>query len=595
MSGVEIVGVLLGAFPLCISAMEHYEHTRKVAGTFMKIRRAHRRDLGKIKDCQLLFKLNLKELLLPLLHDDVIDRMEYELLLLHPGGPAWKNEHVELALKDRLCECHDRYFEILRDMKDTMTELCESTKVDDIQFQQRLKTKKFTKSPADDIQQAQDELLQKANHYVTFQAKRTQYAFTGSRRDTLLEDIEAQNTKLQTLLAANDRVSAIAPKQKPMQKPTFNNKALRFWRHANDIYSIVRTTWHCACRSCLNLWLTNNNNALTQMSLVIPFCHGQRSVNVRLSEAPPSLRLCIPRLKAAGKRPVRPHTGLEPVSIHAQATTVGSVTITTAQQKSTATFISHAQSTSQSTQQGFQSQSPSDYLKQKGLCNVISCHTSSSDCIATVLEGDHEYAIYPCTQRVAMPHDTSLADLLLPDSRVKLTRVQRYGVALTLASSHLQLHSTPWLKEYWTSEHVLFPASQPNTAILHGEPYILANITATTQPNTNQLMTKDRSFSTLGIVLLELCFGRRLEDHKEWQKPGYAALMQDSNIRQAVACVWLEDVGEEAGPDYATAVNWTLRQAPAVLKDEKWREEFAQNVVQPLQRNFEHLRPNKSS
>ena len=56
MSGVEIVGLLLGAFPLCISAMEHYEEMRKVAGTFFKIRRAHKKDLGKIKDCQLMFK-----------------------------------------------------------------------------------------------------------------------------------------------------------------------------------------------------------------------------------------------------------------------------------------------------------------------------------------------------------------------------------------------------------------------------------------------------------------------------------------------------------------------------------------------------------
>ena len=74
-----------------------YEETKRVAGTFLKIRRAHRKDLGKVKDCQLLFKLNLKEVLLPLLQDEVLDKIEYELLLLYPGGPAWKNEHVESA------------------------------------------------------------------------------------------------------------------------------------------------------------------------------------------------------------------------------------------------------------------------------------------------------------------------------------------------------------------------------------------------------------------------------------------------------------------------------------------------------------------
>lgn len=59
-SGIEIVGVLLVVFPLCISAIEHYEDTRKVAGTLFKIRRAHKKDLGKVKDCKLMFVLNLK-------------------------------------------------------------------------------------------------------------------------------------------------------------------------------------------------------------------------------------------------------------------------------------------------------------------------------------------------------------------------------------------------------------------------------------------------------------------------------------------------------------------------------------------------------
>jgi hypothetical protein len=39
MSGLELVGVILGAFPLAISGMEHYEETKKVLGTFFKVSR----------------------------------------------------------------------------------------------------------------------------------------------------------------------------------------------------------------------------------------------------------------------------------------------------------------------------------------------------------------------------------------------------------------------------------------------------------------------------------------------------------------------------------------------------------------------------
>lgn len=122
---------------------------------------------------------------------------------------------------------------------------------------------------------------------------------------------------------------------------------------------------------------------------------------------------------------------------------------------------------------------------------------------------------------------------------------------------------------------------------------LLANIAPAS--NINAITQKDRSFSTLGVVLLELCFGHRLEEHRMFRNPAYAALKADPIIRQTVACEWLDDVQGEAADDYANAVAWTLKQSPAVLKDDKWREDFFQNVVQPLQRYYEYLHPTKNS
>ena len=165
MSGVEIVGVLLGAFPLCIAAMEHYEDTRKVAGTFFKIRRAHRKDLGKVKDCRLMFRLNLKELLIPLLADETVNQLEYEVLLANPGGPAWRDHHVDIALAERLGECHGRYIEILQEMQDTMALLCEVSRVDDEQFQKLLQAKQHNTTNSTSSQLAQNQLLFRANDF----------------------------------------------------------------------------------------------------------------------------------------------------------------------------------------------------------------------------------------------------------------------------------------------------------------------------------------------------------------------------------------------------------------------------------------------
>lgn len=141
MSGVEVVGLLLGAFPLAISAMEHYEDMRKVSGTFFNIRRAHRKDLGKLKNCQVMFKLNLQQLLIPLLRDQVVTKMEYEQLLAEPGGDGWKEGGVDDALAERLADGQERYVEILEDMVNTMTKMCEAVRVDDPVFQEVLARK----------------------------------------------------------------------------------------------------------------------------------------------------------------------------------------------------------------------------------------------------------------------------------------------------------------------------------------------------------------------------------------------------------------------------------------------------------------------
>ncbi|TKA63099.1 hypothetical protein B0A55_09554 [Friedmanniomyces simplex] len=230
-------------------------------------------------------------------------------------------------------------------------------------------------------------------------------------------------------------------------------------------------------------------------------------------------------------------------------------------------------------------------VSKYSLCNAVALTQSSNTCILTLVDVDlnRYYAVYPAAEKrpstigasAGASAGATLADALKPDFRPRLTRVQRYGIALTLASSHLQLHSTPWLQEQWTAEDVHFPLTDNNGAMtLHGEPYVLTRFDNNSEAPVSQ---SDQSFSTLGIVLLELCFGARFEDHPLWQHPAYASLKTDPNMRQVIACQWLRDVEGEAGDDYASAVNWTLRQAPLVGQTNRWREDFAQNVVQPLQ------------
>jgi hypothetical protein len=45
--------------------------------------------------------------------------------------------------------------------------------------------------------------------YATLQAKKVAYAFTIPQRESLLEEIESFNAKLENVLVANDRISGL--------------------------------------------------------------------------------------------------------------------------------------------------------------------------------------------------------------------------------------------------------------------------------------------------------------------------------------------------------------------------------------------------
>ncbi|KAF2163556.1 hypothetical protein M409DRAFT_26168 [Zasmidium cellare ATCC 36951] len=577
MSGIEVVGLVLGAFPLVISAMEHYEDVKKVSTTWWRIKRAHKKDLGRVKDCHLKFKLNLKELLLPLVLDGVVNKGEYESLLASPGGDGWREEHVENALEERLAECHMRYVEILGELIETMGRLSKECRVDDADFQEALRRKGERTTSATPNQQAQTDLMIKAN--IAFEAKRVKYSFSGGRREDLLAEIEGYNTRLQDVLASNDRISALSQHSKVSAPRKTSNKSLNFWKHAASIFRILDSLWNCNCRSKAQLWLQHRTFSEVNMKMKLHLCHGQQPMHV--TDVPPTLR--IPSGTGSTTR------STSSVAIHSTSATGKLSTMSSA--SSTVTLVSRSVSAT-----ACAARMPLSDIQADGICKSCSAvHGShqSGLCLGTVSEGDHDYAIFPAVEPVTMADSATLAEMLQPQFAGKLTRVQRYGIALTLASSHLQLYSTPWLKEYWTAEDVCFPTYAGNAKALHGEPYILTYFDSC--PANGNVVKKDRSFSTLGIVLLELCFGSRLEEHHLWSNPAFAAGKNDPMIRQAVACEWLEDVQGEAGEDYATAVNWTLRQAPIVVKDDRWRADFANSVVQPLQRYYEYLNPKLSN
>lgn len=153
-------------------------------------------------------------------------------------------------------------------------------------------------------------------------------------------------------------------------------------------------------------------------------------------------------------------------------------------------------------------------------------------------------------------------------------------------------HETTRTAEYNSLRSVMKQSKRHNErdaarVLVNAEPYVLADFDKAVKPWPR----KDASFTSLGIVLLELCFDERFTGHKLWHN--YPGKENDSLIRLAIAQNWADRVAEEASEDYALAVKWALKEAPADTHTDSWRADFAQHVVQPLQRCCEFLRPRK--
>lgn len=436
--------------------------------------------------------------------------------------------------------------------------------------------------------------------HVRFQAKKVGYALAIPQRDTLLEEIDGYNKTLEELLAANDRIAQLSQQTSGRNfKPRIPKPLLQFWRHADKIFSLLADAWRCQCKSlhCAKLWLKQRTTAAVDMRLVLRFCHGtQRCIHIKLADdcAPlgstraPGVPMRLPL------RPISQGANTPTISVQrTQATHVMSGHTCGATITRTATRVSIAGMPA--TQQSASVTVAKDLVRE-GLCETVHCgpQPARDDCYGYLidLDSDRQYSVTNANdpQFVSATDAITLSSVLRSQpSSTTLNRMQRYSIAATVVSSVVQLESTPWACR-WEAEMVHLPKSaspSPSQDLAADHPYILTDFGASKPPS-------DDTFKALGIVLLELCFGKPLDDHPLWQNPGFAAARTSPMMRYFVATQWMDDVVGEAGEQYSHALKWCFQQAPASIANEKWRADFAQSVAWPLQECFESMQPRQS-
>ncbi|KAJ9138329.1 hypothetical protein NKR23_g8589 [Pleurostoma richardsiae] len=134
MSGFEIAGLVLGAFPIALSALEIYDEISRRFGFWYEIRSEYQKCQRDLEIHQEFYKFHLTQLLLPLVADDELASR----LIEDPGAEGWKAPAVADALEMRLQNRYTLYLGIMCEMKRVMVELNKELAVDAEGFQEKM-------------------------------------------------------------------------------------------------------------------------------------------------------------------------------------------------------------------------------------------------------------------------------------------------------------------------------------------------------------------------------------------------------------------------------------------------------------------------
>ena len=121
MSGIEVAGLILGAFPLLLSGIEGYRKGYSKIGDWWTFQKKYKKFGNLVEVQHSVFRLNLRALLREVTYDDA----ELDRLMNDPRAAEWSSNDLARRLRDRLPSTHGVYVTTMRDMGLTLENLGE--------------------------------------------------------------------------------------------------------------------------------------------------------------------------------------------------------------------------------------------------------------------------------------------------------------------------------------------------------------------------------------------------------------------------------------------------------------------------------------
>jgi hypothetical protein len=607
MSGFEAVGVVLAVLPLLISTLEHYNEGLEPVKTFFQWRKELPVFVRALRTQRVHLEQNLKVLLSPIASQD-----EVAALMNNPIGEMWKGDMAE-RLQERLGEAYHEYYSTVIDCEETLKTLVVGLDIDKsgnvrAPFQPDSVSISYHYTDKSTLKASQEDftsLLQKSSSPSKHGSdpvdaprfefrKRVKFTMSKKRMKLLIDKLDICN---KTLMRFGMMSEKLAP-YRTTWKARFTCPLHKVRNHASNLHRALTHTWNCHC-SCQSPHIARlqleprmvevhggykkqqSKTEVVQFKILVSV-KGQNRNNPGGSHQHSWQETQVLIIEREGE--VSEKENENPMSSPRAPKVMIVVPEMSSGNLHTTTTI------------------PKNLFRIDDFCRIIhqSLHGKQTLCLCLDTKGDLHG-----TFATKMPQSPKLADTITLEellssstgsrsARKTLTRRDRHQLAVNLASSLLQLHSTPWLDMFWSKKDISFLLTDPQTiAIDSAQPYV--SQTFLSQANTSdQHMTKTRtkefhanpSILALGILLLELYFGETLETAREVENSVFD-YETNGTMLLCEALGWVDSVTDDISFKYLQAAQHCIKcffeTRSKSLMDEEFRQAVCEKVLVPLQ------------
>ncbi|GKT45905.1 uncharacterized protein ColSpa_06086 [Colletotrichum spaethianum] len=540
----EIAGLVLGAVPLLISAIEHYEDFVEPTVAFFKWKGQLSKVTRRLLMGHTAYEQNVRLLLKQVVsNEDLVD------MINDPQSDDWKSEWLVKDLREKLGNAYQPAFSTIQEIARIMISVAANLNIDgsDKVTQDGLEAIVFANPPV-----SETPIFRQKFHF------RKRVAFTMKRRAVgeKLEQLDECNARLYGFLekAAKLQDNVQSDSSESRVRIRFVAPLQTIQQNASRIHRVLSRSW---CRT----HGAHEAGLLLEQRLV----RRQRRAWRGSSRAVGSMNcfgLCIWRESVLTwlntEFNLDDNDGSDPRLVQDPASIQTITEICSRIQAAAHPFV------------GFNLDS-SDELR--GPCEVQSP---------------------PCD---LIANGVSLGDYL-PSLKQNISFPELYTLAITLVCSVLQLSEAPWLREPWSREDILFlrPGSADNGPVDVRHPYLTRRYPVidlkTTEPKLED--QPDRlNLLALAVMLLEINVGKPIESLRMQQDMGRdGSFNMGADLSTAQRSLETQVSQGKLTSAFTKAITYCLQcylDPTASLRNYEFAKTVEERVLEPLEREMQCL------